>query len=353
MHLIRTLAAGTLLLLSACSSPPKVEEPKGSLNRFRAGIHELQPKIWKEPYSSPALIPVLFATNRENGGIRPSTEMRFGIASVKVPSEREIGSIEGGYEIQDTRPVSIQDLKALLSQEAEWGTLVFIHGFNVDFNQALQRAAQLAFDLKFQGKILLLSWPAGTDGGLLEKSMIHRTYEQNRRNAKASIPPVANLLVELSTLPTPVQVLVHSMGHQILIPALQIAAGNLQKPFIQELILNAPDLDPADFEAALPALKKLTDRITLYCSQNDNALLASQAINRNRRLGSCRTQPGVDVINVSDLDDPGILGLGHGYYSSRPVLTDVYQTLLGMDAERRLFIKNAPSDAPSTYILRK
>lgn len=353
MHLFRILTTVTLLLFSACSSPPKGEEPKGSLNRFRAGIHQLQPKIWKEPYSSPAEVSVLFATNRENGGIRPATEMHYGIASVKVPSEREIGSIETGYEIQDTRPVSIQDLKSLLSQEAEWGTLVFIHGFNVDFKQALQRAAQLAYDLKFQGKLLLLSWPAGSDGGLLEKSLINRTYEQNRRNANASIPSVASMLVELSTLPTPVQVLVHSMGHQILVPALQIVAGTLQKPFIQELILNAPDLDPADFEAALPALRKATERITLYCSQNDNALLASQAINRNRRLGSCRAQSGVDVINVSELDDPGILGLGHGYYSSRPVLTDVYQTLLGMDAERRLFIKKAPPGAPSSYILRK
>jgi esterase/lipase superfamily enzyme len=223
----------------------------------------------------------------------------------------------------------------------------------VDFNEALLRAAQIAYDLKFQGTLLLLTWPAGKHGGFLDKTMINRTYEFNQRNAQASIDSFVTLFQELSSLNIPLQLMVHSMGHQVAVPALARIAPALTHPFLQELVLNAPDLDPYDFERALPELKRVADRITLYCSQKDNALIASKALNGNKRLGSCTLLDGVDVINVSEVDDPGLSGLGHGYYSSRPILTDLAQLLLGVDAGQRLFIRKAQPQGSEHYFLRR
>ena len=40
------------------------------------------------------------------------------------------------------------------------GKLVFVHGYNVDFENALKRIARFAFDLDFSGTCLLFSWPS-------------------------------------------------------------------------------------------------------------------------------------------------------------------------------------------------
>jgi hypothetical protein len=71
------------------------------------------------------------------------------------------------------------------------------------------------------------------------------------------------------------------------------------------------------------------------------------------RLGACALQEGVDVVNVSEVDDPGLTGLGHGYCASRSVLTGVRQVLFGFGAKQRLFIRKAPEGARSDYVLRK
>ena len=38
--------------------------------------------------------------------------------------------------------------------------LVFVHGYNVDFDNAVRRAGQLAYDLNFDGPTFLFSWPS-------------------------------------------------------------------------------------------------------------------------------------------------------------------------------------------------
>ena len=38
--------------------------------------------------------------------------------------------------------------------------LVYIHGYNVSFNEAVLRAAQIGFDLKVEGITALYSWPS-------------------------------------------------------------------------------------------------------------------------------------------------------------------------------------------------
>ena len=39
--------------------------------------------------------------------------------------------------------------------------LVFVHGYNTAFDHALYRAAQIAYDLQFDGAVFLYSWPSG------------------------------------------------------------------------------------------------------------------------------------------------------------------------------------------------
>jgi esterase/lipase superfamily enzyme len=348
------------LIQLACSSAPKpqiIQAPPapsdGFLIRTRGEIIEAIPSAIKEPYAEPRSITVFVATNRDQGRATIGSTLVYGAQEVEVPSRHAVGDLKSDFKLADFQPLTLELWKSSLKNNEDWGTLVFIHGFNVDFKEAVLRASQIAYDLKFQGSVLLFSWPAGTDGGFLQKNLINKTYEHNQRNARSSIDAAYEVFRELYTLAIPIQMMIHSMGHQVVIPALDRLSASVDHPFIQELILNAPDLDPADFERASSNLSKIAKRITLFCSQNDNALLASKAMNGGKRLGSCALLQGVDVINVSEVDDPGLIGLGHGYYSSRPVLTDIYQIILGVPAERRLFIRVATPPVSENYILRK
>ena len=368
-HVLARFARVGLVLVfaSACSSSsPKPELTpilSGTLLKARAEIGEGNGKLFKQSYFESQTLDVMYASNRDQESATLGKEMVYGVASVHVPKLHSVGDLETdadsksnfdrGYQIDANLPLTLTDLKSRLAGDPDWGVLVFIHGFNVDFKQALLRSAQIAYDLKFQGKILLISWPAGGNGGFLEKNLIYKTYERNRINAAESVEKVASFMRELASLPIPIQIMVHSMGHQVVVPAMAKLAENLDHPFIQELIFNAPDLDPSDFEKASGSLRKLAHRITLYCSQNDNALLASQAINHKKRLGSCVQEEGIDVVNVSEVVEAGLTGLGHGYYSSRPVLTDIYQVILGVNARDRLFIRSSDAKASETYRLRK
>jgi hypothetical protein len=80
-------------------------------------------------------------------------------------------------------------------------------------------------------------------------------------------------------------------------------------------------------------------------------MIASKIFNKNDRLGACTNIDEIDVINVSGIDDSS-MGLGHGYYSSRDILSDMYLTLLGLDVKQRLFISKSPKIKSEKYLLR-
>ena len=334
----------------------------------------------RENYHHTRSIEVFVATNRKHSGkeadIGPCTDRTFGTEAdpavsllkckLNLPRLRAVGSIEA---TQDPRGDTHRYLRILdgeaYAEKTAWldhlrdgnpaGMLVFIHGFNVKFEEALLRAGQIAYDLKFQGKVVLLTWPAGPADGFFETTRLSRTYQSNADAARASVEPFTALLQELSGLGIPTYITIHSMGHQVALRALSSFPEADRTAWIQELFLNAPDFPVDEFrKSTLGVLRKLAKRITLYCSYQDNAMVASELVNKNRRLGACERFDGVDVVNVSEVDAPalGIGGLGHGYYAGRAVLTDIHQALEGTEARDRLFIREGEPNSPEHFFLR-
>lgn len=129
--------------------------------------------------------------------------------------------------------------------------------------------------------------------------------------AELARPILASLCTKLSTSKKRVHLIVHSMGHEVVLPVLA-GDGALR---IDQLILNAPYFSLEEFKKIAPALTRVSRRVTLYCSPGDNALVASEKINSAKRIGRCSRVPGIDVINVNEVDAPalGFGGLGHGY----------------------------------------
>ncbi len=354
-----------LLLLTGCQTQRSSYElvREGLNNRFRAAYVDSQ------PYE------VLYATNRSTVGsatacsnavygVTRGNGLTFGSCKVQVPINRPVGSLSSSsdpnsdtqinFQIAQHEPFDADGFANAMAASKADEILIFVHGFNVRFEEAVYRAAQLGFDGKYQGQLVLFSWPAGATDRFLQGPFLLQTYKENKVNAAASIESFKKVLMAAAATKKRLHVVVHSMGHQVVLPALFQLAQSLPPKTIQELVLNAPDFAVDDFRAILPAIHSLAARITVYCSPSDNALAVSKRVNGNVRLGSCTLLDGVDTVDVSEVDQPvlGLGGLGHGYYAGRPIIGDVTQLLLGMDAQRRMFIKRTVPSVKSNFILR-
>ena len=388
------------LSLASCSSSEKTEEKKNlptipqefvsppvapvvsTVNldeNFNKDLNKVWSSYFTEDFTDSKAINVFVVTNRnlKQGNVLGCSDDYFGVGvdkvsrtilcKVNVPKDHSTGEIKAATNSRDSSHefFKVMNIKSLeqskmldFLKKSQRIPLVFVHGFNVKFQEAIFRAAQIAYDLKYQGPVVLFSWPAGAGDGFLDDKLINRTYKSNSTTAKESILVFKDFLESLKKNDLSVNLLVHSMGHQVVLPALQMFATmnpaiDDAKPLIHELILNAPDYEIGKFGDMSERLNQLTKRVTLYCSFNDNAMVASEVMNNTKRLGACALIDNIDTINVSLIDSPTMgVGLGHGYYSSRPILTDVFQVLLGISAEKRLFIKKSEPNSTEKYYLR-
>ena len=197
--------------------------------------------------------------------------------------------------------------------------LVFVHGFNTGFDHALYRAAQIAYDLQFDGAVFLYSWPAGS--GVLG-------YARDRESATQAEPYLKeflSLVVQESGAKS-VSVIAHSMGNLPLLNVLRDLGPRLPPGVrLNELILAAPDVDRDVFINLIAAIKGYGRGITLYCSANDRAMIASRQVAGGvPRAGDVPDDgpliiPGVDTIDVTQASTD-LLALNHSTYAERSAL---------------------------------
>ncbi len=201
---------------------------------------------------------------------------------------------------------------------------VFVHGYNVEFREAVWRTAQIAWDVQFDGAPILYSWPSQGEIPM---------YEADKGHARWAVRHLAAFLLDLRAKSgaATIYLVGHSMGGYVLTEALdRLALGGSEHTNIyKNVILAAPDIDADIFEQYIaPALVNVTHRVTLYASKNDYALVASRSLRGNVqvagevRAGRVVTVPGMDTIDVS-----GVSG-GHSYIGDNGHVLDDFRALL-------------------------
>ncbi len=204
------------------------------------------------------------------------------------------------------------------------------------FEQAARRAAQIAFDSRFDGIIVLFSWASAG-----------RTfaYAADEERAITSAEPLARLLAMLADGPWDnVHLLAHSMGTRVL----TLALADHRPPAFEpgEAVFVAADVYVPLFRQKLPRLRELAGgRMTLYASRGDLALRMSSLLHAAERIGHIRgggpfVAEGIETIDASAIDTSLV---GHSYFSDQPQLLDDISTLLG--ARTRANRRTGVSDA--------
>ena len=227
-------------------------------------------------------------------------------------------------------------------------TVVFVHGYNVSFREALTSAAHLKrnFSTAKGGpgvNVVAFSWPS--DGSM----MPYIAYGNDRQDAAASGPAFARGLLKLADFlrgSTPeeacahkIHLVAHSMGNYVLRHTVQEyirqSSGRPVRLFDQVFLMAADEDDDAfEKDYKLKPLPRLAKRVNVYFNNNDAAMAVSDKTKGNPdRLGDDgprvpRAIPGkVSLIDVTPaVDDP----VGHSYFLDSPrVVEDMVEVLSG------------------------
>jgi len=227
----------------------------------------------------------------------------------------------------------VQRIAADLATTRSRNILVFVHGFNTSFEDAAIRAAQIAADLNFDGSVVLFSWPSAASV---------TSYVRDQQAARNAGFHLLRLLrgTLVAAQPDRVELLAHSMGSEVVSKALSLTQAGDSLPRFDQVILAAPDLDRRVFgREILPKLETRATRVTLYASNDDDALRASRSVNGVWRLGlggdSLVVIKGMDTIDASRVRADA---LGHTLFGNQAFLADLSSLLAEgkSPAERRL-----------------
>jgi esterase/lipase superfamily enzyme len=243
-------------------------------------------------------------------------------------------------------------LRSRVEKSSRRELFVFVHGFNVSFEDAALRTAQIHYDLKFEGAPIFFSWPAN------DKFIF--TYPADETNVSWSVPHLKQFLLEIvkESQAQSVNLIAHSMGNRALAAALREIQLEMQDKarLFNQVILAAPDIDADDFRNNIaPAMQKTARGLTLYASSHDEALMASQFIHRRPRAGDAgdglTVLSGIDTIDVTAIDKSFF---GHAYYgSSHPVLNDLKALLMGAVPPRdRIWLSPAERDGLTYWVFQ-
>ncbi|KRQ08140.1 alpha/beta hydrolase [Bradyrhizobium manausense] len=320
-------------------------------------------------------IPVFYGTDRARGDDTPARYFgpargtpSFGIAEVSVPTRgRDLGELTSPswWHLEFSanpekhvilksvgalgRDAFVNTLKDSLAAADLHDVLIFVHGYNVTFEDAVRRAGQLAVDLKFAGRTLLYSWASAAD--TRKYTVDESTIDWSRDHFEAFLQLA---LGEIGA--GKVHVIAHSMGNRAVINTLEgVTSWRLPADAAKlgQIVFAAPDIDRDRFVQLAAKFKGCAARVTLYASSRDVALLASKFVHGYPRAGEAGEAltivDGVDTIDAS-LVDTSLVGLRHSYFGEkRSILNDMFSLIVQQLAPDQRFDLQAAGDAVRRY----
>ncbi|MGO7093110.1 alpha/beta fold hydrolase [Rhizobium leguminosarum] len=289
-------------------------------------------------------VDLLVATTRaadDNPAVLFSGERGTGLAvnavNVSIPPEanRKVGQVQWPSRLpadplRDFVTVSVDPLDGERAGETWLKThmpksrrvLVFVHGFNNRYEDAVYRFAQIVHDSHADVAPVVFTWPSR--GSIFD-------YNYDKESTNYSRDALEELLTRTAANPavSDVTIMAHSMGTWLTVEALRqmaIRNGHVASK-INNVILASPDLDVDVFGRQFASLGKERPHFTIFVSQDDRALALSRRISGNvDRLG--QIDPSVEpyrskleAAGITVLDLTKLKGgdrLNHGKFAESP-----------------------------------
>lgn len=350
----------SVVLGCATQEPPPPAPPSKPTAKAPPKTAKKPPAMANGDKRNYATVRTFYATDRNRTGAAEPKEMygperselSYGTADVSIPRKHKPGELESPsiwrLEFRENperhvvllaansmpRDAYFAELARSVAAARRPSAFVFVHGYNVTFEDAARRTAQISYDVGFDGVPVFYSWPSqGTTAG----------YPRDEESIQLTMPNLRRFLEDFfdRSAAQDVYLVAHSMGNRALTTVLgQLVEARPQvRSRLKEIILSAPDINVDIFrEQVYPALAKAGRPITLYASSEDVALAASKRFHGYARLGDSRPAPvlltGMETIDATGVD---VSFLAHSYFAeSSPVISDLRTLILnGMRAAER------------------
>ncbi len=219
-------------------------------------------------------------------------------------------------------------------------TFVFIHGVNTSFTDAVERTAQIAYDLQLDGIPIVYTWPSADSFWMSPQDLV----------MVRSAPCVQDCVTFLEKVlgnagSKKVYLIAHSLGSNLLCRAL-LKLDDQYLRRIGEVVLIAPGIGQGEFKGLFGGSKGLEKKyvernikIVVYASPHDAVLHAGQLIFKDSLLGESGPYltllPGLTMIDTQEISYGW--GLSHDLDSHDGVIDDMYLDLdQGIPLEERL-----------------
>ncbi|MFS8050170.1 alpha/beta hydrolase [Rhizobium sp. BR 314] len=207
--------------------------------------------------------------------------------------------------------------------------LVYIHGFNTQFDDAVYRITQISQDANYKGVPVLFTWASAG-------KPFDYVYDTNSAMAaRDALEDTLRLVV--SSGATRVDIVAHSLGNWLTMEALRQLAMTNDRDLSGKLgnvVLAAPDIDVDVFKSQMRRYGKPSRPFIVLASNRDRVLdMSSWLAGSKPRLGDYLDTKdiadyGVVVVNMSDIK--GNDGLNHSIFAENPTMVK----LLGIDLNR-------------------
>ncbi len=275
----------------------------------------------------------------------PNLKLYMGKCRVSIPKRHKKGKMEGvaWYDFlskeKPSEDLMVLDIKSMtekqfyaqlkhtLGKAQQKDILIYVHGYQTSFVDAVRRAAQLSYDASFLGNTIVYSWPSYANS---------LDYTKDEESVALATENFKKFLIDLSQskIAEKIHIVAYSMGNRLIFQSLFELA---QKPDIckslnlGQVIFTAADINAKIFELRFPSIGNLAQHYTLYCSSQDKALKVSQSIHGFNRVGEVvdtiptTILPKLDTIDISKTDTSFF---GHDYHASNTAVLDDIGELL-------------------------
>ena len=285
-----------------------------------------------------------------------------------IAYKEKVGATEGGTQYGSA--AMFQDIRDIMKQAND--VLIYVHGFNVSWADAVSSAVALQEMLNAKRKglgqkntvVVLFTWPSnGTAKPWL-------SYRSDRGDAASSGKAIGRGILKLANFLREPQcdckqglhLLCHSMGNFVLQNALsrlrEFTRGALPRIF-EHIFLCAPDVDDDVLEPGYPMgdLHQLARCVTVYHNDGDLALHgADYTKGKPDRLGSAGpARPRLLHNKVHSVNCSSIVNgfLEHSYYLGGLPNHDIRASIAGLSLDDSVRGRQQATDMPNVWSLAK
>ena len=290
--------AALAALLTGCSARPTSEvlTPVAHAPSFTPKVRMLVATT--RSYGTP--------TDPEAFGAGRSATINHAALTISIPRNHKPGQIEWPDQVPAdpanhflttdraaiSPPAFLDELRRRVRSSQQAGSvLVFVHGYNTLYEEAVYRFAQIVHDSGFSGTAVLFAWPSRGSPALYLADRDASTY--SRDYFEATLRQIAGTQGVRE-----INILAHSMGTWLTVEALRQARMKGNGTFggkLGEVILAAPDIDVTVLRTQLEVIGSLPEPMTILASSDDNVLALSSLL-----------AGGVDRAGRITLDDPRV-----------------------------------------------